>query len=396
MSSSTTRGTKNRLFQIGIFLILTVGMLGIIPGVLPFRVNKELVCEWSIIFFIALCLKNKWVSFLVIWSLINSVLTLYVPQPVMVSRAYILTLHMIVFFAVAYNFISEKSIDIDKILNFICVRAIISVVVMGLQYLGVWILILQKNVDEIPKYFMAHPLPRVSFVVFKNNVPPLGFMDNPMTTGAFLALCLPAFFRKKWCMFLPMIFLGIFANKVMGAIIPAGVISILFIIWKWRRKGLLCCLLVLLGVLVWVYFNEPASRLLSFNRRMPVWNFAINELIPRKGIVGWGIGQAQFLPYIPIFEGIIDRRWVHYHNEFINLTIELGYIGLILFLGYLGSLLWRLDKCLKDEKAFLIFLGIVVALLNMMVNFPLHNPLGILIITYFALADKLARDRRRI
>ena len=380
---------KDIKFNIGIFVILVIGILGIIPGYSPFRVNKEIVCEWSIIFFIALCLRNKWISLFVIWSLINMMLSTY--TPVGLNRAYTLTLHTIVFFSVAYHFISEKAFNINRILDFICVSAVLSAVLVFLQYRGVWFGIVPRDWEQMPKYLMTFPTPRMSFIVFKDYCHPMGFMDNSGTIGAFLALCLPAFFRKKWVLLTPLIIAGIFVTKILGGIVPAGVVIIFYIVWKWRRKGLLLSLLVLLGVGVWIYLNEPLNRLSSFNGRIEIWKFCVTKFIPRKLFTGWGLGQAQFLPLIPAMEGATKGKWLHYHNEYINMTIELGITGLIIFMGYLVNLFRKLVHYLNNEITFLIFLGIIVALLNMFVNFPMHNPLGILIITYLALGEKLSR-----
>ena len=296
--------------------------MGFIPGFSPFRVNKDIVCEWSIICFIALCLRNKWVSLFVIWSLISMMLNTY--TPVGLSRSYTLSLHMVVFFSVAYYFISEKATNIDRILDFICVSAVLSAVMVFLQYRGVWFGIVPRHIDTMPKYFLTFPNPRMCFVVFKNYCNPMGFTDTSMTIGAFLALCLPAFFRKKWILLTPLIIAGIFVTKTLGGIIPAGVVIVLYIGWKWRRKGLLWIFLVLLGIGIWIYLNEPLNRLASLNGRWKIWRFCVTKLIPRKPFIGWGLGQAQFLPLIPALEGATKGKWLHYHNEYINLAIELG------------------------------------------------------------------------
>ena len=83
------------------------------------------------------------------------------------------------------------------------------------------------------------------------------------------------------------------------------------------------------------------------------------------------------------------QAWKQAHNEYLQIWVEHGAIGLILVLGFIASLIRKAWRC-RTPIMYIAFLGFLVGILNSGVNFLMHTTMGALLIVYVAIMEKEA------
>jgi O-antigen ligase len=186
----------------------------------------------------------------------------------------------------------------------------------------------------------------------------------------------------------------------------AGIVLIFFIYFSLffykaysKRRLIFLLLLSLISFLGFVssmsnYLNNKAlnpTELLqdeSLNYRL---DYYINSLklfksnpIFGHGIGSWKIESLQFQDYND--STILSPYYVH--NDFLQILMELGLIGLALYLFILFNFFIFLIKRFKKGKYFLILICFVIFLIDSSLNFPIHRSQEIipfvLIISYLS------------
>lgn len=368
--------------------------MGFVPGLLPFRMNKDVVLEWGVVAFIALLIKNRWLGGFILWFLISQIINVYTPV-VGLNKAFILQLHTVVIFSFFYYLLFENvnKKNVNKILDIIAATCLIQILMMLLQYNGTWIGIMPlywqraQTAGQIIGEYYLHPL--VPIMVFKNSLQfdcP-GFLDMVNTSSGYLAMCLPAFFRKKWHWGIPFVFAGLWISRSLGGLLPAIIITFFYVVVKQRRYliPVLLGLVLFVGGFFWKY--ERITTLLQGTGRVDLWTAGL-RIFKKRWVVGWGAGQSSYLWRVALSLVKTPAKWVHYHNEYLNLMIELGSIGLVIFIGYITDLFIKIKR---NDITFILVLGILAGLMNCFVNFTMHGSAAIILITYLAMADGLTR-----
>lgn len=370
---------KNKLFIGSAFFVLAVAILGYVPDThLKGYLSKHLALEWAVIMFIALVfLKNWWLKGFVLWSLIATVANY--------NKWSFLTLYTIVLMTVFYQVLCDKLNHKNNIylLNAICALALIQVGWMILQYCGVWWMFTPRNKIIVP---------------FSNLGYCVGFLANPNHAGAFLALALPAFFRRRWIWFVPPVLTGLAMSRSAGAMIAAMVGAGAFM---WfvapRKRWLFVPLVLLIGIGFVLKFDCSPLRLLSGMKvgRFHAWksifgvSYAVGHL---KWLIGWGPGQFDIsfprIYQLAIMKNPALERWAWAHNEFVQLWYEQGIIGLGLILGYLGHQFSKFLKTRKTLITLIAFSGVVVAIVNANANFLFHTTTAVIALTYLAILEE--------
>ena len=119
-------------------------------------------------------------------------------------------------------------------------------------------------------------------------------------------------------------------------------------------------------------FNLTADE--STNQRINFYSLAL-DLFSNKPITGHGLGSWKY-ESLKYKDPTSNRVLVPYytHNDFLQILVELGIVGLIIYLLFFRKLLIRLMIRLKDREAKMILLiATIMFLLNSMVNFPIHR-----------------------
>ncbi len=112
----------------------------------------------------------------------------------------------------------------------------------------------------------------------------------------------------------------------------------------------------------------------SLNQRLNFYSIAI-ELFNQKPIFGHGIGSWKYesLAYKKSEDNTVLIPY-YTHNDFLQILVETGIIGLGIYFVILLSLFNNLLKLFKRDKNMSIFIILfVLFFLNSMINFPLHR-----------------------
>ncbi len=266
-----------------------------------------------------------------------------------------------------YQVLSDKVQEkhYGTILNTICVVVLAQTILMVLNSFGIWFL-------TIPKGIVANVIPKILHIDLGfNKYVTCGLVSNINMAGIFLALGLPAFFRKKWCWLIPLIFCGIVIGKSLGGILPAFIISITFLFIRFKQYRWKVVSLTLLGIIFLLLRSDFQYMLTKGDVRIDAWKGIWKYIIIKKPIVGIGVGQFhEAFPLIQKYFGGFGKNWTLAHNEYLQLWAEQGLIGLSLALGFMGSLFYKIPKTIISRLAIL---GIIAGLLNSGVSFLFHT-----------------------
>lgn len=377
------------------FIVLLIGALGFTPGLLPFRLGEELMSQLAIVLFIAIFyIKNRWIGVFLLWNIVRFYLG--------INNMSIWTIHTTIFYVVLYQMLFDKfnKNNIDIILDGICLVAIYQVCSMTLQFMGIWVHIIPLTLKDGGTFITFFSRTKFSMTLV-DNIPYYwstltGFTSNVTMASGLLAMCLPAFFRKKWYPGIILVVIGLLMAKAMSGIVAAIIISTIYI-WVSHSKIRWQTISVLLAMFItYILISENHEQLLNGSGRWETWRFIITKLIPKRWIIGWGVGQAPALwPIISKETSFKGIAWIHAHNEYINLWLEYGVIGFVIGMGYVFTLVKNgFINITKDKTKLLIFLGAVSGLLNCMVSFPLHVTIGFMLVVYLAILDKLNKEEQ--
>lgn len=194
----------------------------------------------------------------------------------------------------------------------------------------------------------------------------VGTVANPSHFGAYLALLLPIYLmqeKKIWWAAGVLCAIELYLTHSMAAWAGAGIATV-FCLWvRYRPAAIaLLCLAPVAGCHLTSIDLNPHGRIEAWQR---FW-----QLFEVNPVMGLGPGAVhEFISQIksgPIF------NWGHVHNEYFQLAIEQGLIGLGLFCWILWNKVkqaWHVPK--SNEAVTLIAIGLVF-LINALINFPAH------------------------
>ena len=199
------------MFYLIAAIALTVGVLGNIPGLSPLSVSQELIGKFVVISLIALfLLKNIWLKLFLLWCVVRVAMF---PIPETVVPLYTTAFYFVMFQILADNLTATR---VRQLLNIVCIIALAQVLMMSLQYCGIWwglIPIEGQNYQWHIELFEKTAIP----LSYTSNMKDFwlritGFTGNVNHASALLGLCFPAFLRKKWCFGIPVVLWGIYIS----------------------------------------------------------------------------------------------------------------------------------------------------------------------------------------
>jgi hypothetical protein len=154
---------------------------------------------------------NKWVALFLMLSMISMLFPFYTRDSYLSFMA--------VFFAVTVYVVIIKTFDEDSIkylLNAFCVIALINCVYLIIQYAGINYIFFSKYKETLSDI-------------------PTALMGNQNFASAVLAFCFPAFLRRKWCYFIPLILIGLIITQTTAGIVAIAAGLIVYSIASPRR-----------------------------------------------------------------------------------------------------------------------------------------------------------------
>jgi hypothetical protein len=390
---------RNKLFNFLVGTTLTLGVLGFLPDAPGFRAGKFVLMDISIIVFLSVYfIKNVWLRMFILWNVACFFVFMYSgmikasPGDVHLWMINVLiALKFFVFLLVFYEVLKDKIIPktLHPILNIICVIGILQVIMMILQASGVWCTILPAiNSFKVKSVFFKETK-FLTLIARPFLAVPTGFLSNPNMASSLLALCFPAFLRRKWCWFIPLIFVGLGLSKSLGGIIPVLIVSLAWVFiyrrtWFWP---VIAC--VAAGLVGYIWRFDKVSQILDGSGRFPVWKVVVTKFIKLKPFMGYGFGRGATLWKEIFLATGIEAKFLHPHNEYLSVAVETGLVGLAFIIGFIVDVFKKSVKLAKRNYIFVIVtLGIFTGLFNSGVNFLMHTTTGLILVVYLAMAEK--------
>jgi exopolysaccharide production protein ExoQ len=186
-------------------------------------------------------------------------------------------------------------------------------------------------------------------------------LGEVMTIATFAQLYLLAarVGRRGWGIFWTAVFYGLVVLSRSGTslIISSLYISMFFVYFLWLQHKVLgygaAAMFVIILIMIGINLAVDPETMLglmgkdkTLTGRTQLWA-EVADLIAQKPWLGWGFG-ATFIGEDPTTILIWERiGWLapHSHNSYLQKTLELGYIGLILMFIFIGAALWRGLRC---------------------------------------------------
>lgn len=256
-----------------------------------------------------LCKVNVWIGLFLLASMISSIYPVSTPHSTVAVRAVFVG-------CLFFYFVCQVPYKgVGNLMDGIAILAIINSIMLIFQYIGI---------DPIFK-------PR-----FGGLPPEVGFLHNPNETAAFLAICLPAFFRHGWAWFIPLVVVGAFCTQTSGGMVAmCGAASVYLLLsdipLSWKIMG--GCITAALCVL-YIELKEGALVPESLQLRMKVWGISWDKY-KKHPWIGYGIGHWKILFSRIIVKGSV---WRSAHNEYVQGAVELGVSFPVLVAGYIARL----------------------------------------------------------
>jgi len=195
----------------------------------------------------------------------------------------------------------------------------------------------------------------------------VGAFSHPNLTGAYIAMCLPVFFRRA---FLPYILLPIGAILLLKSALPiltAVVGTIIYISCTYKldlKRTMASVVSAICSLTILCHWPMTQKYFVWFknNGRFPVWEDTISWMTGLDVLIGRGLGY--FYDQFPRTFTRHGQAFQQAHNEFLEIYIAFGLIGVVLFL-------YTLRPVFKHKDPVLIA-GILASLINMVGHFTLH------------------------
>lgn len=286
---------------------------------------------------------NKWISLFAILVCFSSIFPQYDKATFLASHA--------VFYGLVWYYIVYEVGNREHILNCMCIVALFNVLFLTLQFFNICPFFepISGDMDMCT-----------------------GLMANQNEVSAVLALCFPAFLRKKWAYLIPVILIGLAFAKSFGGVLAVGV-GVLWYLWRINKA--LSVAVSLVGMGLFLIIDTP-----GITHRLETWIIA-TKLYIQHPIIGCGIGHWKYV-FANIDVGGHGVRMATAHNEYVQAIFEMGFMSILLIIGFVTTLL-------KRAKTEIFVVVSLVILINCFVNFPLHIAVtAYLILTWFALIDR--------
>lgn len=209
----------------------------------------------------------------------------------------------------------------------------------------------------------------------------VGSLNQQTFTGAFLAACLPAYFRKYWAFALPLALYGSWLT--LSSMTFASVLSVFGVISVYRfssnpTRVFKVGIFAMMAGLVALYFNPTWVKDTFFDdqERLFIWGKTFEFVSGWEILTGKGVGA--FHDRFRLF-AVMNPPWGHPHNEYLWFYVTFGLAGVIAGV-YSFFRVWF--QPVKDPT---LVAGLAAIAVNSIGNFPLHiAPIAVLFMAYLA------------
>lgn len=201
---------------------------------------------------------------------------------------------------------------------------------------------------------------------------------NPNTASVLLALCLPAFFRPLWFIFIPLILGGIYyTHSIIGFIIVIPELIIYLIKLKSSAyKTILIFVLSSILIGFYIFKGDYLYEDIKKNERWYIWRTGLKmyQSFPLKTKL-FGQGLNTWKEVFPVYSKR-DKGYGDAQNEYLQITCELGIISLGIILSFIIYNIISFQFIHKQVQVLMAMVGIFISCLGYC---TLHIPSLILI-----------------
>lgn len=358
----------------------------------PFlRLNFSITFTWAVAVALG-CLVAARANFWVGLFLIAASVSAYYPHHTPYSeKSYQFIFYGVIWYLVCVEYLKEPKI-INRMLNIICVVAIIHIVVVILQSIDINVL---RTITKAQRF------KSVKFEL----VPNIGIMDCWNSASALIALSFFAFNRTVFCWkysinlrwFFPFLIYGLVLTRTFAGPLALSIALICYAAYKfknWSHKIFVICLSGW-GLMFYAAFVDVPD----ISWRWSTWKFAALKLIPQHWFLGSGLNHWQFvmsrddvvrktLGLLPQYKQIMGEA----HNDFLQGFFEMGISFPLIFIGFIVSIV--MCKVKKEYRRIAVnsYLTMIVMLIIGNVFFVIRIPLlAMLILTWMAIHQNSLR-----
>ena len=212
-----------------------------------------------------------------------------------------------------------------------------------------------------------------------------GYLMNPNELGmlagvgvAGLMFDLRRNHRKWWTLCkLAVLFYGLYATGSRSSLIGALLIIGFHVLQSERRRLALIALAVISVVAPVAIYKvvlkdgdpERMEEIMTLTGRLPFWQALVNEGLPREPLLGFGFMRIDYKEY---FQSTHTYPGKMTHNTFMQVLMNLGFIGLGLVLF---QLVFTLRGILKEaaEKKLMLFCLLIPLIINSFTEFGIFG-----------------------
>lgn len=172
-----------------------------------------------------------------------------------------------------------------------------------------------------------------------------GTFGNPTNLGAYLAVCLPFAFRRKYLWGLPLL-IAIYLTGSASAALGAATAIIVYLFLKNKKIGITIFIILLIAGLTFVKYNP---NFLDPSGKIEIWQTALKNW-RMNWLIGFGPGSFEaFIYHMPN----IGIWWTRTHNLIVHILHNFGVIGLAIFGAFcIKDILLRPKQTNLRMKAF--------------------------------------------
>lgn len=373
-----------RKYSIAIMTIIVLGvcLLCIFPSTkLDYYGSKDLLMRWCLLLFSGVFLfKDKWLKAYFIWLMICLVTK---DSIISGNRMYVLFFGLLF-----YQILCDRldSCNINIILNFIAVLALIHVSFIVMQKFGI-----KQNIYEVLPEYAVDQFP--------------GIASDTNTGGSYLAMFCPAFIgRNKWWYIglIPLMY-GLFLSASLGGSIATCTGLIIFIFYGFNSVYLKSSLIIIIFVIFSFYMVKKESYHLVTDIKMQprsinflrVWK-QINHKVWGNPIKGYGLGSFKYIWQTMeknIYKNNTNKCIKRVHNDPLEIAYNQGFVGLYLGLVIIfTSIIKFIRKKPMSSLGLIGFVGVMIAITNSMVHFLISTPAILVVLVYMAVMNNQTQE----
>jgi len=183
---------------------------------------------------------------------------------------------------------------------------------------------------------------------------PIGLMANKNETGALIAMAFPAFCRKRWVYLLPAVIVGLVLARTSTPVLAVGAGLVVWAGIKGHRFFPLLALL--LGMILYIELWDSEYLFLdTVQARLDIWLLGYDKFFYHP-LFGAGIGHWP-----------LATNQLHAHNDFWQLTFEMGVLVPVIAIGYAVNVMRRFS-----QEAVLPLIGVVIVAVCSFFSFTAH------------------------